>query len=236
MPADYKINKILIKTKNSIGRVVPFNLNDNNVFIFDFTASNEELNNLEIVNTKKFSQYISKKLKQNKALVGIGKYNEDRIIYSRSLLFNAVNEKRTIHLGIDIWAKAGTPIFAPLGGTVHSFKNNAAFGDYGPTIILQHEIEGVKFYTLYGHLSLNSISNLMKEQILNKGDKIAEIGSYPTNGGWPPHLHFQIINDMQGMEGDFPGVASMLERKKFLELCPDANLILKIDKLKNYEN
>ena len=133
---------------------------------------------------------------------------------------------------MDIWAKARTPIFAPLKGKVHSFKNNNKFGDYGPTIILKHKIERVKFYTLYGHLSLDSIQNLEKGQIFNKGEKLAKIGNYPENGGWSQHLHFQIITDMQGLEGDFPGVASLKDREKFLELCPDPNLILRIEKLR----
>lgn len=226
-----KVKELLNKIRNNIGRVVAFDFDKENVFIFDFTETNKELKNFDIFNTKKFTEYIFSKLKQNNTSVGIGKYNEDRKVYAKIPLFKGENESRTVHLGIDIWAEADTSVFAPLTGRVHSFKNNAKFGDYGPTIILEHQIEGIRFYTLYGHLNLDSIQNLKKGQIFNKGNSIAKIGNYPTNGSWPPHLHFQIITDMQGMEGDFPGVASLEDREKFLELCPDPNLILKIKKL-----
>jgi len=79
-------------------------------------------------------------------------------------------------LGIDITAIAGTEIFAPLEGSVHSFQNNSSFGDYGPTIILEHNLDGEIFYTLYGHLSLNSLDELSEGKEIKKGQKIAELG------------------------------------------------------------
>ena len=225
------IKEVLNKIKEDVLNIIPFNLNDKNVVIFDFTKKNEELKNIDIVDTERFTDYIFSKLKQNNTPVGIGKYNEDRIIYARSPLFKVEGGYRTVHLGIDIWAKEGTPILAPITGVVHSFKNNSKFGDYGPTIILEHHIENVRFYTLYGHLNLESIQNLKKWQKFDRGNQIARIGSHLINGSWPPHLHFQIITDMQGLEGDFPAVATIKDRKRFLDLCPDPNLILKIKKL-----
>ncbi|MEP6913389.1 MAG: response regulator, partial [bacterium] len=46
------------------------------------------------------------------------------------------------------------------------------------------------------------------------------------NGDWPPHLHFQIIEDMRVHEGDYPGVCSISERAKYLNNCPNPDLIL----------
>ena len=212
-------------------RVVPFDLNALNIVIFDFTNSNGELRDVDLTNTEEFTNYILAKLQENESLVGIGKYNEDRNIYARSSLFCGTEVPRTVHLGIDIWAPAGTPVFTPLLSRVHSFANNAAFGDYGPTIILEHIINGVQFYTLYGHLSLSSLAHLHVGAVFEAGKQIAAIGTHPTNGSWPPHLHFQIITDMQGKKGDYPGVASLTERKRYLELCPDPNLILGIRQL-----
>ena len=63
------------------------------------------------------------------------------------------------------------------------------------------------------------------------GEQIAKIGNYPINGNWPPHLHFQLITDMQGKKGDFYGVSSLEDRNHYLEICPDPNLILNIRSL-----
>jgi len=135
-------------------------------------------------------------------------------------------EPRNIHLGIDIWGEADTPVYAPMQGIVHSFNFNNAFGDYGATIILQHAIEGFYFHTLYGHLSLKSIQNLKQGETVEKGQWIASLGEAEENGHWPPHLHFQIVIDMQGMKGDYPGVCKYSEREAYLANCPDPDLIL----------
>jgi len=133
---------------------------------------------------------------------------------------------RSLHLGIDIWGKPYTKVIAPLNGIVHSFAFNNAYGDYGATIILTHNLEGESFHTLYGHLSLNSLKNLHEGDVVKKGDVFCEFGIPFENGQWPPHLHFQIIKDMQGMRGDYPGVCALSEREKYLTNCPDADIVL----------
>ncbi|MTI39058.1 peptidoglycan DD-metalloendopeptidase family protein, partial [Fulvivirga lutimaris] len=154
-------------------------------------------------------------------------YGEDRFIYSRSEAFNGV-ENRSIHLGIDIWAAAGTEIFTPLDGTVHSFANNNQHADYGPTIILEHHLEDRAFYTLYGHLNTECLDDLFVGKKFKKGDHIASFGTYEENVHWPPHLHFQIIDDIGDHAGDYPGVAKPSEKEMWLKNSPDANLILNI--------
>jgi len=135
-------------------------------------------------------------------------------------------EPRRLHLGIDIWGKPYTKVMAPLDGIVHSFAFNNAFGDYGATIILTHNLDGEAFHTLYGHLSLNSIKNINEGDRIKRGDVFAEFGIPFENGQWPPHLHFQLIIDMEGMKGDYPGVCKFSEREKYLANCPDPDLIL----------
>lgn len=120
-------------------------------------------------------------------------------------------------------------MLAPLEGVVHSFANNSSRLDYGPTIILEHEIEGgLKFYTLYGHLTADSLDGLAKGRLFKKGEEIGRVGAIGENGGWPPHLHFQIVTDLLGKSGDFPGVALPSQRNVWLSFSPDPNLILKI--------
>ncbi len=194
----------------------------------DFTEQNGELEKVDLMNSQHFSEYVFGKLAQAHVPVGVGGYNEHRMIYRRSAHFQQTEEPRCIHLGVDVWAMAGTPVFAPLVGRVHSFANNANFGDYGPTIILEHVLDNQIFYSLYGHLSLASLEGLSEGKIIEKGQKIADFGAFPVNGDWPPHLHFQLMTDMQAGKGDYPGVCTVREREKFLQLCPNPNLILGI--------
>jgi 4-aminobutyrate aminotransferase-like enzyme/Ser/Thr protein kinase RdoA (MazF antagonist) len=173
------------------------------------------------------------RMKAAGAAVGIGRYNEARAVY-RSPAFalpgNDGPEWRTIHIGLDLFLEPGSPVFAPLDGIVHSFRNNDAPLDYGPTIILQHTVAdgALTFFTLYGHLSLDSLEGLAEGMRIRRGTQIARIGNFPVNGNWPPHLHFQIIADMLGREGDFPGVAPAGAREIWLSISPDPNLIARI--------
>ena len=54
----------------------------------------------------------------------------------------------------------------------------------------------------------------------------ASIGNSDENGGWPPHVHVQIITDMLGREGDFPGVCSRDEWSYWQRICPDPSDLL----------
>lgn len=210
-------------------KVVPFEPADT-LLKLDFTEQNTELTEETLLDTAKFSAYVNQKLDKKGAKYGIGGYDEHRTVYSRSRVFDAPDggEARRLHLGIDIWGLAETPVYAPLEGTVHSFAFNDAYGDYGATLILQHDINGFLFHTLYGHLSLASIQDKQEGQTITKGEWIAAFGEPAENGQWPPHLHFQVIIDMQGMKGDYPGVCKYSEREKYLANCPDADLILEM--------
>ena len=159
----------------------------------------------------------------------VGRYNEARLIYAGDAFQTDAGERRTIHIGLDLFMPAGTPLYAPLDGTVHSFQDNAAPYDYGPTLILQHRpTEDLSFYTLYGHLSRDSLTGLQVGMAVKQGQEIGRIGDIAVNGGWTPHLHFQIIGDLLGREGEFPGVAPASRRDVWLSLCPDPNLLLGI--------
>ncbi|MDB5211715.1 MAG: peptidase [Sediminibacterium sp.] len=208
--------------------VVQFDRNNDRLLLLDFTEANKELTADIIDDTARFSGYIRTKLQTANAKFGIGGYDEHRTVYSRSKVFDSANgeEPRRLHLGIDIWGDAGTPVFSPLDGTVHSFAFNDQYGDYGTTIILQHEINGYSFHSLYGHLSLKDLDGLTEGKAVKAGDLIAHFGVPNENGHWPPHLHFQLIIDMEGKHGDYPGVCKYRERKKYLANCPDPDLLL----------
>jgi murein DD-endopeptidase MepM/ murein hydrolase activator NlpD len=61
---------------------------------------------------------------------------------------------------------------------------------------------------------------------IEKGQLIASFGNEDENGHWPPHLHFQLMFDMEGCFGDYPGVGKYSEKEKYLQNIPDPNLIL----------
>ena len=178
------------------------------------------------------SEHLLRQMQQAHVHVGIGRYHEARLLYTAGqfkVQTDEMPEARTVHLGIDLYMKSNSPVYAPLDGRVHSFNNNTALLDYGPAIILQHQIEdGERFYTLYGHLSVDSLKDLTVGMPVAKGQSFARIGEPPSNGGWPPHLHFQIILDMFGETGNFPGVARAAEWDIWNNVCPDPNLILGI--------
>ena len=178
------------------------------------------------------NQVIFGEMQRNSAAIGIGRYNEARSLYNSPQFATGdrpTDEGRTVHLGMDFFADAGTKICAPLEGTVHRFANNRASLDYGPVVILEHlEPEGDGFFTLYGHLSEESLHDLKIGQRISRGQAFAKVGSSTENGGWPPHLHFQLIVDLLDLGTDFPGVALASEREVWTSLSPDPNLLLGI--------
>jgi 4-aminobutyrate aminotransferase-like enzyme/Ser/Thr protein kinase RdoA (MazF antagonist) len=201
-----------------------------NILVFDFSIGSREIGNLaEMSDTEAVTNKLFSRLRAAKASVGIGRYDEARPFYTSDVFRSEGAESRTVHLGLDLFMEAGSAVFAPLDGVVHSFRNNAAHLDYGPTIILEHRTdEGLAFYTLYGHLSEDSLDGLSEGMEVKRGDCIARIGAYPINGDWPPHLHFQIITDLLGQRGDFPGVAAPSQRGVWLSISPDPNLVARI--------
>jgi peptidoglycan LD-endopeptidase LytH len=195
----------------------------------DFTAENTDLLTRDLSETRDFSDYVFKELLSENTYNGIGGYGEDRVIYRHRKHFTTDSAKpRSIHLGVDIWTEAGTPLYAPLDAVVHSFAFNDHYGDYGPTIILAHELGGIAFFSLYGHLSLSSLEGLHEGETIKAGERFASIGPYPENGDWPSHVHFQLIRDMGGYNGDFPGVCNTSDQDYYLNLCPDPQLILRV--------
>ena len=166
------------------------------------------------------------------ARVAVGRYDEARMLYHAPQFGaskNPTDERRTIHLGIDLFVEPGTALHAPLAGTVHLLANNAVPLDYGPLVILKHATDaGEEFFTLYGHLTEATLQRLSAGQEIAQGEVFAHVGDVHENGGWALHVHFQIILDLLDRGRDFPGVARASERELWKALSPDPNLILQI--------
>lgn len=224
-----ELKTILQKHQSEFNKIVQFDPKKDKVCGIDLSSGNSLLTEADVMDTVKFSQILDLELKRTGSKYAVGGYGENRTLYSRSKLFD-VNEPRTLHLGIDIWGPSGTAVYAPLGGVVHSYAFNNDFGDYGATIILQHQLETKVFHTLYGHLSQADLLRLQEGKYIIRGDKVGHFGEPKENGNWPSHLHFQVIDDMRLQKGDYPGVCSQSESIKYLSNCPDADLILQMKK------
>ena len=198
-----------------------------NYIPLDLSVENKELSKFEITTPEGCQAYIDDAINNDRDKVAFGGYLEQRGIYDTFDRFEE-GEQRNIHLGMDFWHDAGTKVLVPIDGKVHSFNNNSDSGNYGPTIILQHEIESTSFYTLYGHLSLESLEGLKKGMRFKMGEELATLGAPEINVNYAPHLHFQMIKDIQEYEGDYPGVCSQKELHFYKKNCPNPNLLLKL--------
>ncbi|MEN9934505.1 MAG: hypothetical protein RLZZ387_1084 [Chloroflexota bacterium] len=166
------------------------------------------------------------------AAVGFGGYDEARMIYAAPEFVpgeHPTDERRTVHLGVDLWLEVGAPVYAPLAGTVRVLAYNPARLDYGHLVVLEHVTDnGDTFFTLYGHLDGWCLEHLTEGRRVEAGERIGAVGAPEVNGGWPPHVHVQIILDLLDLGRDYPGVAAASRRALWLGLSPDANLLLGI--------
>ena len=173
---------------------------------------------------------IAAHLRESGASIGIGRWGEPRLCYHANQFLSEEGQNRTVHLGVDLFLEPGLPVNAPLPGRIHSLKDNAQPQDYGPTVILEHRLprSGQTIFTLYGHLSRESLSRLQVGETIQAGERIGVVGSPMENGGWPPHLHLQLILEPPGDSGNFPGVANPTHQGYWLDLCPNPAAILGI--------
>ena len=168
--------------------------------------------------------------------IAVGRYLEPRLLYSGQQYSSGENglrhfdvERRTIHLGIDLFASARTPVFAVLDGIVERVDVCADPLDYGTLIILRHDpADGITFFTLYGHVS-SDCQTLIAGQSVHKGQKIAELGPPDDNGGWSPHLHFQLTTDLLDIRHNFPGVCRRSQQQVWAQICPDPSALLGVE-------
>jgi 4-aminobutyrate aminotransferase-like enzyme/Ser/Thr protein kinase RdoA (MazF antagonist) len=164
--------------------------------------------------------------------VWLGYYGEPRLVYTGQAFRRGgrkIDNRRTVHLGIDVFAAAGTPVHAPIEATVVFTGARAAYLDYGGVVILRHETpSGAAFFTLYGHLAPGSLAGLRAGQRLEKGERFAALGDVSENGGWNPHLHFQLALTTAGFGDDWPGAADPDELFLLKEIFPNPAALLNL--------
>lgn len=237
-PNEKKFTQWSIETNFSIKYLFPSE-NKNLIRPIDLSAESKWLaENLEFDSLDYFQFKFDQLQKKEPDKIIAGGYLEPRAIYTTSSYDKIGNygaESRSIHLGIDFWLAEKTPVHALFDSKVIIAINDAGDKEYGGLVILKHHISDFIFFTLYGHLSIKSAMRWNTGDQIKKGECIGQLGNSIENGGWVPHLHFQIMLSMLGNTIDFPGVAYHSQIKVWKSICPDPNLLFKIDELNQNE-
>jgi len=203
---------------------------DHRVIELDFSVRATRQGGLDLAEAGS-SEGINRLLAEYGAGAALGRYAEDRGCYS-SAQFMSQGQARSTHLGVDVFVPAGTPVHAPFDAVVVAIALNDQHLDYGPTVILRHDLPGAprSFFTLYGHLSMGTLDVLESGRQIKAGEVFARIGDEQENGHWPPHLHVQVILDLLGETENFVGVCAPAELSFWRQLCPDPVRILHLPK------
>ena len=201
------------------------------VFALDLSVGSDLFAGQDIgAGPERFDVLIRRDVDGDPDAIAVGGYGEARLIYSTPEYATAEDpaaERRTLHLGTDLWTYPGTALHAPRAGRVHRVNDNDAPLDYGPMVILEHATDdGVPYYSLYGHLAVETLTHLREGDPIGAGEVIGWIGSPPRNGDWAPHVHCQVILDLLDLDVDFPGVSLASRSSTFLGLSPDPALLL----------
>ncbi len=205
-------------------------INKTKAYHIDLSTKNKTVKSeAEFNNPHFFSNQLRKIQKKNPTQIITGGYLEQRALYT-SDIYNAQNslEKRNIHLGVDFWLPENTPVHALFKGEVVCAVHQKSYKGYGGFIIVKHQVDAIEFYSLYGHLSKESVEKHHRKSLIEKGSRIGFLGNYEENGAWVPHLHFQIMLSLLDYKNDFPGVALKSEIEFWKTICPNPNLLFKL--------
>lgn len=161
----------------------------------------------------------------NDIQLGIGAWGEKRTVYTDKAFESRFIEgqRRIHHLGVDLFMPAGTPLYTPLAATVISVEIEHDPLGYGGLIKLEHRPDGCPpFVTLWGHMAHEALNRLKPGQLLQAGDLVGHMGDIHENGGWTPHLHFEIATDTHLTATEILGVGEAAYLDVWADLFPDA--------------
>lgn len=184
--------------------------------VMNFPDKVESLDLTDRYDAEKLDEFISE------GRWGIGGYVE-----KRQQMYTApqYENRRYIHMGVDIWAPENEPVFAPVRGCIAYKAFHDQPGNYGGTLVVHHELNGDSLFALYGHLSKRSVTEALVGKKVEAGEIVGELGSWKENGNWPPHLHLELSVEDPG-EADMPGVVAEDELENAKELHPDPKVLI----------
>ncbi|GLQ31151.1 peptidoglycan DD-metalloendopeptidase family protein [Litoribrevibacter albus] len=141
-------------------------------------------------NTNK-NKVVKKKKEESKKVPIVRQTNEKRSVGkilwqwpAKGKVIGTFSSNARFNKGIDIAGKLGEPVYSAARGKV-VFAGSGLRG-YGKLVIIHHDD---KYLSAYAH---NNKLLVKENQIIQAGQKIAEIGSTGTN---QPKLHFEIRKD-----------------------------------------
>jgi 4-aminobutyrate aminotransferase-like enzyme/Ser/Thr protein kinase RdoA (MazF antagonist) len=141
---------------------------------------------------------------------GLGRYGEARLMYSQT---NSAAEPGTVHLGVDVFAPAGTPVRAPFEGVIERIEGNRLCLRHGPGLRV-----------VLGRIQ----PSVRAGERVARGQTLGAVAEAATGEPLPAHLHCQL--DLRGPgEPAGPPLPALIppgEREVWLSLCPDPNLVL----------
>jgi 4-aminobutyrate aminotransferase-like enzyme/Ser/Thr protein kinase RdoA (MazF antagonist) len=155
--------------------------------------------------------------------LGIGPWGEERPVYSSDAFRSvfAPDQRRTMHLGLDLFAPAGSNVRTPLDAIVVDVLETDIPLDYGHAVLLKHRPDDLVFYSLWGHLSAQTVRDRKVGERLKAGEVIGQLGGTHENGNWQPHVHIQLITYEPERAADIIGAGEASYRDVWQELFPD---------------
>lgn len=227
IPHAARVERWLERHAHAFSPIVRPQVTKPKVLVLDLTESGPDAREWAKLDAAAAENLIDKRVGEDRADFAIGLYGEDRAIYKGDAFDTASTARRTVHLGVDIFAPALEPVHAPFDGTVAFIHDDAVDFGFGPTVLLEHRTdEGDVFWTLYGHLSRESVAKLSIGQPIAKGEAFCALGAASENGNWAPHLHFQIVTDHLGLGGRMHGVGVRSHWQVWRDVSPDPSVVL----------
>lgn len=227
IPHAHGVERWLEHNAHDFAAVIRPEVNRPKVLALDLTADGPDAEAWGRLDADGAEKLIDQRIAEAGADFAIGLYGEDRSVYKGDAFETAAaGARRTVHIGIDIFAPAHEPVYAPFAGTVAFIHDDAVAYGFGPTVLLEHRTdEGDVFWTLYGHLSRSSVQKLVPGQAIARGEAFCAFGTASENGNWSPHLHFQIVTDHLGLGGQMHGVGVRNHWQVWQAVSPDPSVV-----------
>ncbi|KQV44496.1 MULTISPECIES: aminotransferase class III-fold pyridoxal phosphate-dependent enzyme [unclassified Rhizobium] len=227
IPHAARVERWLERNAHDFAAVIRPGVAKPKVLALDLTAEGPDAEAWARLDAHGAEKLIDERVAEAGADFAIGLYGEDRAVYKGDAFeTTSAGTRRTVHIGIDIFAPAQEPVHAPFAGTVAFIYDDAVDFGFGPTVLLEHRTdEGDVFWTLYGHLSRSSVQKLSVGQAIAKGEAFSAFGAAYENGNWSPHLHFQIVTDHLGLGGQMHGVGVRAHWQVWQAVSPDPSVV-----------
>jgi len=94
------------------------------------------------------------------------------------------------HMGTDMVAAGGTPVYASLDGVVRISQDS--YGGYGVTVVVESVLNGQRVSTVYPHMQTGS-RQVAAGDTVTAGQLVGLVGS--TGRSTANHLHFEVYID-----------------------------------------